>query len=529
MRAVSRRDLIAPAIALIAGALLCAIGLGARSLWLDEGSTFAIASQHGAALWRGIGGDGGNMLAYYLLMHFVIAWFGHAAWLLRLPSLLASAATGGLVAVLADRLFDSRRIAAGAGLLAVVSLPLVYWGQNARGYALLVALSVGSFLALVAILQTPTDRPPARAAVIAYVLTTLAALYVGYDVALLIPAQLAVLPVFRERARLVIACLVLVAALCVPLLVLAVQRGSGQLFWVTPLSWRIVGQAVVTVLSAGLPPNFHHTATTIATVVVMGAVVLVGLVLAARATLRAARPPVRTAQAGPQEAVSGRRDMPLVFVLAWLLLPTAIAVVLYTAGEPIELARVTILVLPPLALLIAWLLFHPALPAFASAFLLATVLVLRLAQVLPSYGASPENWEASASHVLASARPACVAFYPQDAREPFDYYVQERGRPGADPAPQLRPVLPSLAWDTVRPFVEAYGTLNPRQLTAIAHECPRIWLVASHEGQRHGTHQSQLNLARYRRLEHDLAGLYAHSSRRTFGWASPVHLRLFWN
>src|SRR6202012_3919554 len=117
------------------------------------------------------------------------------------------------------RLFPgNRRIAAAAGLLVVISLPLVYWGQNARGYAILVALSVASFLALIAILQTPAGRAPARGAVIGYVLATLAALYVGYVVALLIPAQLTLLLFFRGRARVVLASVALVFMLCIPLL-----------------------------------------------------------------------------------------------------------------------------------------------------------------------------------------------------------------------------------------------------------------------------------------------------------------------
>ena len=114
-------------------------------------------------------------------------------------------------------------------------------------------------------------------------LTTLAALYIGYDVALVIPAQLAMLILFRERTRAVIGCLMAVLVLSVPLLVLAAERGSGQLFWVTPLNWHLAQQAAVTLLSAGMPPNFHNTATTVATEIVMWVAVIAALALAARA------------------------------------------------------------------------------------------------------------------------------------------------------------------------------------------------------------------------------------------------------
>ena len=76
----------------------------------------------------------------------------------------------------------------------------------------------------------------------------------------------------------VIGCLALVAVLCVPLLVLAAERGSGQLFWVPQLSWQIAGQAALTLLSAGLSPNFHRTATTIVAVALTGVLLAAALV-----------------------------------------------------------------------------------------------------------------------------------------------------------------------------------------------------------------------------------------------------------
>jgi hypothetical protein len=507
-------DLIPIAIAATVGVLLAAIELGSRSLWLDEGATFAIVSQHGGALWHAVAHDGGNMLLYYLVMHVVLAWFGDATWVMRLPSVMADGVTGALVAALAQRLFPAnRRLATAAGLLAVVSLPLVYWGQNARGYAWMVTLAVGSFLALVAILQTPPGREPRRRALAAYVLSTLAALYVGYDVALLIPAQLVLLALTRERARVVLACLGLVVVLSVPLLVLAVERGSGQLFWVPPLSWSVVGQALLALLSAGLPPNFHPTATTIPTVILMGAAVGLGLLLAVRA--------VRGAPgAGP-----------LRVILAWVLVPAVLTVLAYAAGEPIELPRVTILELPAVALLVAWLLTRPGVRPLLGGVGVAVLLALRLLQVTASYGVSPEPWSAVTAYVLRSTPPGvttCIAFYAQDGREAFDYYLFALRRRRPDPAPNLRPVLPSLAWTTIRPYVERYATLDGAQRAAVLHTCPRLWLVSSHSGQSHGTRQSLANLRRYESLEGGLRALYPHTDARSFGWASSIEARLYW-
>ena len=74
------------------------------------------------------------MSVYYLVLHVLIGLFGDGVWVLRTPSALAGALTAGLTALLALRLFG-RRVALIAGLLTAVSLPLVFWGQSARGYA----------------------------------------------------------------------------------------------------------------------------------------------------------------------------------------------------------------------------------------------------------------------------------------------------------------------------------------------------------------------------------------------------------
>jgi hypothetical protein len=495
-----RLDLIAAAIPVAIGGALCAVELNTRSLWLDEGASFAIASQHGAALWHGIAHDGGNMLLYYLLLHVVVSLFGGAAWVMRLPSLLSIASTGGLVVAIGLRLLRDRRQAAAGGLLTVLSLPLLFWGQDARGYALMVALATASMLCFVMIV----DGSRSRAVALAYVLTTVAALYVGYDAGLLILAQLAALSVIRERTRLVLGCLATVAGLCVPLLVLALDRGSGQLFWVAPLSGPVLGQAATTLLSAGLPPNFHHTSTSLTAAIITGALTTWALALSLRAQWR-----VR-------------------LLGAWLLIPTVVALAVALAGEPIELARCAILLIPALSLLLVWLLARASLPRGSGAAAFAVLIVLRVLQIVPSYGTSPEDWKAATAYVLSdtAATPACVAFYPQDGREVLDYYLQRSAGTVAGRRAELalRPVLPSLPLRAVRPYVEQYDTLTGGPLAAVSDECPVLFLLASHIGESSGTSVSRAHLARYDRLLQALSRRYISHSSRQFGWSAPVYV-----
>ncbi len=519
--------------AVLAAALAC-YQLGARSVWLDESATVAIASQHGAALWHAIAHDGGNMLIYYLLEHALIGAFGGATWVIRFPSVLATAATAAIAAGLGWRLFDaSRRIALSAGLLTAVSLPLVFWGQNARGYALMVAFATGSFLALVVVLQAPADRPAPRAALLAYGAALLGSLYTGLDTVLVVAAQLLLLAAYPQRAREVVSMLVAVAVLSVPLLVLAANRGQGQLFWVPAPSPAVLSQALTTLTSAGLSPNFHETAVTTVVCIVTSALALAALLVAWREAPRPAPAPLR--------ALLAPLRSPLALPAAWLLVPMLLALGAAFAGEPIELARTSVLLLPAVALLLARVLHDPALRHGWGFAAVALVLGLRLAVVLPIYGVSPEPWQAAARYVMAVGGPtggaalsaggrsgasagdrACVAFYPQDGRMAFDYYV--RSTPAAA---RLIPVLPSTPWSSVTPFVERYTVPSPTALGRIVARCPQLWLLASHEGQRGGTAASRHDLRRYHALVAALAARYRHVSLRRFGYAAPVLVRLF--
>jgi mannosyltransferase len=468
-------------------AVLVFYELSTRSLWLDESASVAIASQHGSALWSAIAHDGGNLLGYYVILHVLIGWFGHAPELIRAPSAIATVITVALTAQLGRRLFDPRAGLA-AGVLAAVSLPLVFWGQDARGYTLMLMFIAASFLALVRLV----DGPPARWAPFAYAACVALAIYMSFVAVLVVPAQLLVLIWRRDRARSLIAGVVAAAVACVPIAVLAAERGSGQLFWVPSPDLKRLDEMLRWLTSAGMPPNFHRTATGTLLLVVT----LLAVAWCAVAVLR--RPSWQTGLA-----------------LAWLLVPIGLILVESLAGQPVALARTSLVALPAVALLLAWGL--RASPVGLG--VLVGLIVLRALQLGPSYGASPENWQAATRYVASgSSAGDCVAFYPEDGRMAFQYYG------GALP----RSVLPAGSWATDTPYVERYVLPGAARLGEIARSCPRLWLVASHEGQRDGPPGSRANLARYRALQTQLAraGYRRRVAVAKFGWASPVRVQL---
>jgi mannosyltransferase len=485
-------------VALLAGpallaAGLCLIQITGRSLGFDESATVAIAGQHGSALWSAIAHDGGNMSGYYVLMHVLISVFGSELLVLRLPSAFGAGVAVALVEVLALRLFD-RRAALIAGMLSAVSLSLVFWGQSARSYALLVALVTGSFLAFASILDT--KRP--RTAWIGYVLCTALAMYASLMAILIVPAQLVILGWHRRRARAVVSALAAIVVLCVPLMVLVAQRGSGQLFWVPRPDSTSIKQVLQALTSAGLEPNFHasSTTTTLLVCTIVALAVIAGAVVRTRAWAPA-------------------------LALSWLLVPVLVAYVESLVGQSIFLPRNLLICIPAVSVLLAWGITRRGLPTLLALGALAGLLALRALQVTPSYGVSPEDWRAATGYVVAHTAAAdCVAFYPSDGRNAFRYYLHSGER-----APH--PVLPATPFSNSRAYIEDYATLSPRRLRALPQSCPRLWLVSSHEGQPTGTAGSRANYSRYPALRASLSAEYPRTRVRSFGYAAPVTVELF--
>jgi mannosyltransferase len=364
----------------------------------------------------------------------------------------------------------------------------------------MIALITGSFLAFVALL----DPRSGWRAWLAYVVFTVAAVYAGLEAVLVVPAQLLVLIWQRQRWRPVLTAMAVAALCCVPLAVLALDRGSDQLFWVPPPSFRILKQVVQALASAGLQPAYYTSTTTVLVVAT-----LVGVGLGAGLLWRRSR-------AGSTSAAGGAA-----LVAAWLLVPAILALVESTVGQSIFQARYLLVSLPAVSLILAWALADGPLPRPLAFGAVATLVALRALQLAPAYGTSSENWRGATAHVVSQQRPGdCIAFYPLDNRQAFRYYLTDFTRAPA-------PVLPSLPWRQVRPFVEDYASLSAAGLAGLPTRCRRVWLVASHEGRAGGPPISKRNYARFRRLVAGLRSGYASSATRSFGARGVVTVTLY--
>lgn len=119
--------------------------LAAQSLWSDEDITLDRALTPLWDMLRGLPVEQGPL--YYALMRTWSLLAGSGDLALRWPSLLASVAAVPLAMALGRRL-AGRRAGRLLGLIAAVNPFLVYYGQEARGYALLGCLALATPLAL---------------------------------------------------------------------------------------------------------------------------------------------------------------------------------------------------------------------------------------------------------------------------------------------------------------------------------------------------------------------------------------------
>jgi uncharacterized membrane protein len=479
------------------------------------------------------------MSGYYVLLHVLIGALGNGLLVLRAASVVADAAGVGVIAAIALVLFG-RRQAWVAGLLAAVSLPLVFWGQSARGYAPMVLFASASFLALVAIVDAHGTARWRRWWWLAYVVLITLGVYSSFMTLLVVPAQLLALALTgrRRAAAELFAALAAVAALSVPLLLLALGRGSGQLFWVPRPSHTVDKQVFESLTSAGLQPVFHKTAvTSVLLGLTLAALLAVAIVIVSDHLRGGSGPPPAGSDpglagsdpglAGSDPGLAGpapdRRAWGEILIVAWFVVPVGLAFGESIFGQPIFEPRNLLTVVPAVALLLAIGITDPRLPRALAWTAFVVVLALRALALAPSYGTSPEQWRGATAYVLARARPGdCVAFYPSDGRMAFQYYVGSGDAAASAP----RSILPVARWGVIRTYVEDYAGLPEARVSRLPGQCPRLWLVSSHEGQPNGPAGSRVNYRRFIALRASLEGAYASHQRTKLGYAAVIRVEL---
>lgn len=436
-----RRTTLLLTLLTLAGAWLRLSHLGAKSLWLDEGATVALARaswRHFAWVWWH--GEASLQTIYFLLMR---GW-GHLglseAWL-RLPSALFGIASIPLLYVVA-RKFAVRSAALAAAALLTFSPAHVFYSQEARSYALAILLVLLATYFFVLAVEHDRTRDWAL-----WTIFGIASFYTHDFTALVLVAQAASLffktPPAPWRRMLICSSIILLAA--IPGLTYVLRASPENLYFV----W----------MPRATPKQIWHLAMFLGG---SGVKVALALVLWIAGTVAI----FRNRRAGERD-----RFWRGMLVLLWMVLPAAI-LGLVSLREPLFLQRYMVFSLPAAVLLAA--LGMASLPKWK----LGQVLVIALcAASLPSiakqYREPREDWRGAGNAVLTAAAPGdAVVFFPFYTRSMFDYY---RDRYGAA-APPLHVFAPGFyaGGEDARNLLAA--------LSRDPHQFRHVWVFVSDHG-----------------------------------------------
>lgn len=133
-------------------------GIGRRSMYGTEEATMWVARQSVHHIFGVLSNTDAVHGTYYLLVHGMFRLFGSSVTVLRLPSVVGTAAIVVLVALITKRLTGSMASATVAAVVTAVTPYIVFYELSGRSYALDAALALGATLALLRAL----DEVPGR-------------------------------------------------------------------------------------------------------------------------------------------------------------------------------------------------------------------------------------------------------------------------------------------------------------------------------------------------------------------------------
>lgn len=383
--------LLVAASALLA-AVLMARSLDAKSLWIDEVLSVAVAELDFGDLWGFVSGEEMNMALYHLLLGgWTVLGDGEAA--VRSLSVVFAVLTVPVLYLLGARLFTPR-VGAIAALLLALNATFFSYGREARSYSLtLLLVTFASYLLVRAVFDTRARYW------VAYAVIASLAVYAHLFAAWVIVAHAVALLVSRRRLRLRDRTLALTAlGIGVAMIPAAVHVAGGE-------TGRTTDQDTVLSDVPNLFIWYAGSYRPLAAVYVLAASVAVVLAIR-RGVLR---------------------TWPYALVLSWLVVPIVLALVISVTIDPLFVPRYLLVALPALLLLVALGLAAMPIRALSVAALLV-VSVASLSWVLrchPGCQTPTYDFRSATRLMLANARPADGMFFdPPYLKTAFVYYAR---------------------------------------------------------------------------------------------------------
>ena len=368
-------------------AVLGAISIERRSLWMDEALDVAWSELSWPDYLRLAFQNEGSQALYLLLLKPWLTLTSTNEWVARTPSVVAAALAAALLVALGIRLFESRLVGLGAGLLLATNAFSVAWSQQARQYALAMVFAVAVTYLFVVALESE-----GWGWWLAYGIVAGVSVYSHFFVALVLVSHVPALVVSRRRIAMrrfaVAAGIALLVAL--PALDFVLNHDTGQVAWIPELD------------SGYVEDVLYELSGESRLALAIGAAALLVL------TFEAVRTPSR----------SWRH----VLVASWLVVPVSLALVISTF-KPMLVDRYLIVSLPALALATAYAVSR--LGRRAGAVALVCLLVVSLSHVRDWYGSLVEQeWRGAVEYVERERDPSeQLLVYPAFLAAPVDYYA----------------------------------------------------------------------------------------------------------
>lgn len=167
-------------------------GIGDKSIWLDEASSWQAAIKSFSDMMEWTAGDKHPPL-YYAILRPWVAVFGETETVLRAPSAIASALTVITLGIVSWRI-GGRWLGVASVALLVLNAVFLEYAQTAGMYAMMGLFSLGATIALASFISKPTLVRGA-----AYTFFGLCLVYTHYSGLLLIATQWMVLAIYSAE------------------------------------------------------------------------------------------------------------------------------------------------------------------------------------------------------------------------------------------------------------------------------------------------------------------------------------------
>jgi len=342
---------------------------------------------------------------------------------------------------------------------------------------------------------------------IVYGVLALASCYTELLAGIVVAAQfiaLVIHPRSRALIRQLAATLVGIVVLLVPLALIAIGRGSNQLFWLGIPNRYSIREDTAFLSSAR--PNSLTISTSHALTELTVILVCVGFVIGVAHALIAHRATIAHG---------------VVLAALWLFAPPALAYYISTVYHPVFLDRYFVMCVPALTLLVGYAL--SMIPIMPLAWICCGAIIFLRAEQLPNtYNISFDEWRSVTAIVVNESRPGdCIAFYFNDGYTDFAYYLEHPPAAMHPNATIPRPVLPAIPFGNdprnrslanYPAIVESYQTLDSAQVARVQATCPVLYVLVNHDGHSSDSSGAQLVSSKFTSMRSRLQLAYSEMS-----------------